>query len=93
MLALPDPGDGFPFIRAAWRYARAVAATRGGDVESARAERAALAEIAATADLSALEAGYVPAGDVLRIADLVVEGRIAQAEGRCGGSVSCHCAL
>ena len=81
VLALPDPGQRFPFVRAMWHYARAVAAAGAGDVDTARTEAEAMERISATADLTGLEEGGVPAADVLRIAALVVDGRIAQAEG------------
>jgi tetratricopeptide (TPR) repeat protein len=81
ILAEPDPGDGFPFVKAAWHYARGVALAQEGDLEAARDEAARIAEIHQSADFTLLEAWGVPAPDVVRIARHVVEGRIAQAEG------------
>jgi len=79
--ALPDPGESLPYLRAMWRYAQGEAMVRQGDLEGARAQANALADMANTADFSELEEGGVPAGDLLRLARRVVLGRIANAEG------------
>jgi tetratricopeptide (TPR) repeat protein len=81
VLALEDPGDTFPFVKAMWHYARGVAQAANGDLDAARAEASRISEINQTADFEMLLAWYVPAPDVLRIARHVLEGRIAQAEG------------
>ena len=81
VLALPDPGDKFPFVKATWHYARGVADAAKGDFEAARSEAARISEIGRSADFSMLTAWAVPASDVLEIARHVLEGRIAQAEG------------
>jgi tetratricopeptide (TPR) repeat protein len=81
ILALPDPGEKFPFVKAMWRYARGVALAAQGNMAQAQSEAAHIAEIAQKTDFSYLLAWGVPAPDVLRIARHVVEGRIAQAQG------------
>jgi tetratricopeptide (TPR) repeat protein len=81
VLALDDPGDKFPFVKAMWHYARGVAHAANGDLDAARADAARIAEINQTADFEMLLAWMVPAPDILRIARHVLEGRIAQAEG------------
>lgn len=81
ILAIRDPGDRFPFVKAAWHYARGVAYAQKGDIEAARTEAANIAVINQTADLKMLLAWGVPAPDVLRIARHVVEARIAQSGG------------
>ena len=81
VLALDDPGDKFPFVRAMWHYARGVAHAAKGELDAARAEATRISEINQTADFEMLLAWYVPAPDVLSIARHVLEGRIAQAEG------------
>ena len=48
VLALPDPGDKFPFVKAMWHYARGVAVAAKGDFEAARSEAARIAEIGRT---------------------------------------------
>ena len=80
VLALPDPGDEFPFVRAAWHYARGVALAAKGDA-AARAEGAAIARIEQAPEMMRLEQLGVPAGTVLGIARLVLDGRIALAGG------------
>jgi tetratricopeptide (TPR) repeat protein len=81
ILALADPGDTFPFVRAMWHYSRGVAQAAKGDLEAARSEAARIAEIGQTGDFSMLLDWYVPAPDVLELARHVLEGRIAQAAG------------
>jgi tetratricopeptide (TPR) repeat protein len=79
ILALADPGDSFPFVKGFWHYARGVAHARNGDADAAMAEAQAIATLIETADMSGLEAQYVPARDLLSIAQHLVEARIAQA--------------
>ncbi|HSA82352.1 MAG TPA: tetratricopeptide repeat protein [Geminicoccaceae bacterium] len=81
ILALPDPGDRFPYVQAAWHYARGVAFVREGELEQARTEAARIADLQQRTDLS-----YPPdidfvVADVMQIARHVLEGRIAQSEG------------
>ena len=81
ILALPDPGDDFPFVRGHWHYARGVAHALEGNLDAALAEQEAIERIIAEADLDPLEEQYLPARDVLGIANHVLEARIAQACG------------
>ena len=81
VLGLEDPGDTFPFVKAMWHYARGVAHAAKGDLDAARAEAARISEINQSADFEMLLAWLVPAPDVLRLAQHVLQGRIAQAEG------------
>jgi len=81
ILALPDPGETFPFVKGHWHYARGTAFALKGDLDAAIAEQQAIERIIADADLSGLEAQYLPARDVLGIAKHIVEARIAQAKG------------
>ena len=61
VLALPDPGDKFPFVKATWHYARGVVDAAKGKVEAARSEAARISEIGRSADFSMLTAWAVPA--------------------------------
>lgn len=81
-MALPEADPAFPYLQASRAYARAVAAVQGGDVAMARAEAARLAGLAASKDIERLttEAG-LPAVTILEVAQAVIEGRIAQAQG------------
>ncbi len=81
ILALPDPGDKFPFVKAMWHYARGVGLAAQGHSEQAQQEAAHIAELTQKADFSFLLAWTVPAPDLLRLARHVVEGRIALAQG------------
>jgi tetratricopeptide (TPR) repeat protein len=81
ILALPAPAEEFPFIRAHWHYARGVALVQAGRVDEARAEAAAIGELAKAQQIQALPADGVPAPEVLGIAERVVNARIAQAAG------------
>ncbi len=81
VLAVADPGDRFPMVKAIWRYMRGVAHAAVGELEPARAEAAMIAEINAASDFQFLLDWGVPASDLLRIARHVLEGRIAQADG------------
>jgi tetratricopeptide (TPR) repeat protein len=81
VLALPDPGEAVPLVKAMWHYARGVAQVRAGDLDAARREAQAIETLDRTADFSALTAVNIPSHEVLRIAANVVHGRIAQAQG------------
>jgi tetratricopeptide (TPR) repeat protein len=81
VLALPAPAEEFPFIRAHWHYARGVALARLGRVDDARAEAAAIAELAQAPAVSELPAQGVPGPEVLGIAARAVQARAAGAAG------------
>ena len=81
ILALADPGTNAPYLAAMWHYARGVAQARRGDVAAGTTEASAIASIAKTADLSLLKDAGIPVADVLKLAQAVVEARIAQAKG------------
>ena len=88
VLALPEPAGNFPFVQGIRHYARGLAQVRAGDLEAAQAERLAIQDIAATADLSGLEAQYLPARDVLSLAERIVGARIAEAQGNADEAVA-----
>lgn len=79
ILALPDPGDRFPFVTGYWHYARGIAQARAGDLAAAQREAEAIDAIVEGADLSGLEAQFLPARLVLSIARDTVRARIAAA--------------
>lgn len=81
ILGLPDPGDRFPFVKGFWHYARGTAFARAGDLAAAEAEAAAIVGLIEGADMSDLEAQYLPAAEVLAIAGKIVQARVAQARG------------
>ena len=87
ILALPDPGADFPYIRAIWRYARGVAQAQRGDAAGAGTELAEIERITASTDFKAFDAWKIPAKDVTRIAAHVLRARIAQAGKDLDGAV------
>ena len=80
VMALPDPGDAIPYVKAMWHYARGVASVTQGDFSAAKAEASAIAALEG-GDFTLLNASGVPAKDVLALARTVIEGRIAQRQG------------
>ena len=80
ILALADPGDDLPFVKAMWHYARGVAYAGHKDAAAAHGEAEAIARIKGGSDFAALVAGGVPVPDVLELARQVVLGRAALAE-------------
>ena len=88
ILALPEPGDGMPMLKGMWHYARGSAYASRGDVTGAQSEVAALADMIATADFTALTAAGVPAKDVMHIARHVILSRIARAQGNTAAVVN-----
>lgn len=81
VMALPDPIDALPFVKAAWHYARGAALVKQGNHAGAKAEADAIAALEKSSDFSLLTAAGIPANDVLKIAQHVVHGRIAQSQG------------
>ena len=81
ILALPDPGDAIPYIKAMWHYARGVALAARRDSADATAAADAIGTIERTADFKLLKESNVPVHEVLRIAQTLILARIAQANG------------
>lgn len=81
VLALPDPGNGLPYVKAMWHYARGIALASKGDQSATQAEAEAIAKLGANTDFSALTAGGIPAPELLALARHVVLARLSQAQG------------
>ncbi len=81
ILALPAPAEDFPFVKALWHYARSLAWSRQGETGKANDEIDALANIGGTHDFQDLEAGGVPANDILQLAYHVMLARVFQSQG------------
>src|SRR5262245_20440031 len=81
ILALPDPGDGIAYAKGIWRYARGIAYVAQRNFDAAAAEATAIAALAREADFSLLKASGGPGQEVMTLAQAVVQGRIAQAQG------------
>jgi tetratricopeptide (TPR) repeat protein len=82
VLSMARPSGDMPWVDAAWHFARGSAAVRKGDLALARQEMAAITQIGAANDFADIEAQMVPAKAVTQIARLVLDSRIARAEGR-----------
>ncbi|MFH1342173.1 MAG: tetratricopeptide repeat protein [Pseudomonadota bacterium] len=80
ILALPDPGDAIPYVKAMWLYVRGVALVANRDFVGATAAASAIETIERTADFKLLKDSGVPAQEVLRIARTVILARVAQAK-------------
>jgi tetratricopeptide (TPR) repeat protein len=87
VLALTDPGADFPYIRAAWRYARGIAQVRRGDASAAGTELAEIERITKSTDFKPFESWNIPAKDVTVIAAHVLRARMAQAKNDLAGAV------
>jgi tetratricopeptide (TPR) repeat protein len=81
VLALPDPGDRFAYVKGMWHYARGVAAAAKGDASVAAAEADAIDTLATKGNLKFLIDNYIPGDQLLQIARHVVLARIAQHQG------------
>jgi tetratricopeptide (TPR) repeat protein len=81
ILALPDPGEAIPYVKAMWLYARGVALTAQGDFAGATAAADAIEKLERNADFKLLKESNIPAQEVLHIARAVILARVAQAKG------------
>jgi tetratricopeptide (TPR) repeat protein len=81
ILALPEPGDAIPYVKAMWLYTRGVALAARRNFASAVAAADAIETLERTADFKLLKESKVPAQEVLRIARTVILARVAQAKG------------
>jgi hypothetical protein len=83
VLTLPPPAADHPVMTAWWHFARAQALARGGKIDEATAERAALAQSASQVPESALfgGTGLVSAKTALTVATTVIDARLAWARG------------
>ena len=80
VLAEPQPPESHEFSNGIWRYVRATAYAHKGDLDSARAEHAALVPLRESADVVFLDSIKYPATMLLEIADELIQGEIAIAE-------------
>jgi len=87
VLAEPQPRADLEFSNGIWHYVRATAFARKKDLESARAEHARLVPLKDATDVHFLDTIYYPATSLLAIADALVLGEIALAEGNLDAAV------
>jgi tetratricopeptide (TPR) repeat protein len=81
ILAVPDPGDAIPYVKAMWLYMRGIALAARHNFASAAAAADAIETLERTADFKLLKDSNIPAQQVLRIARTLILARVAQAKG------------
>lgn len=77
ILAEPQPPEQLDYSNAIWHYARGLALANTGDLNGARAERAALVPYRDTVQIEFLDTAGYPASTLLKIADDLLLGEIA----------------
>jgi tetratricopeptide (TPR) repeat protein len=80
VLAKPAPDKGVDYVSAAWRYARAMAHLRAGDIAASRAEASEMTKIGESGDLSGMIKAGQPAKELIGIYGRVLDGRALMAE-------------
>jgi tetratricopeptide (TPR) repeat protein len=88
ILALPDPGNGMPYVQAMWHYARGIAQVARRDLAGATAEIDAISALERATDFTLLRASGIPALDVLKLARTSIQARMAQARGDTAAAVT-----
>jgi tetratricopeptide (TPR) repeat protein len=81
ILAVPDPGDAIPYVKAMWLYMRGIALAARHNFASAAAAADAIETLERTANFKLLKDSNIPAQQVLRIARTLILARVAQAKG------------
>ncbi len=81
ILSLDAPPVELDYSNAIWHYARGVALARGGQVETALLEAAELAKVKDTVQIQFMDTNDYPASLLLNIADKLLWGEIAGAQG------------
>jgi len=81
ILALPDPGDAIPYVKAIWLYAQGVALAKRGDAAGATAAADAIEKLETTSDFTLLKESHVPVQEVMHIARTIILARVAQGKG------------
>jgi len=81
VLAEPQPPQQLEFSNGIWHYVRATAYARKNDLDAARTERDRLVLLRDATDVHFLDTIYYPATTLLKIADELVLGEIAMAQG------------
>ncbi len=88
VLAEPRPPEYLEFSTAIWHYVRATAYARKNDLNAARAEHEKFVPLRDATDVHFLDTIYYPATKLLKIADELVLGEIATAEGNNEGAIA-----
>jgi tetratricopeptide (TPR) repeat protein len=81
VLAEPQPPEDLEYSNAIWHYVRATAYARTGNLDAAWAEHENFTGLRDATDVTYLDSIYYPATMLLTIADALMLGEIAMAEG------------
>jgi hypothetical protein len=82
ILADRDPGADYPFDRAMWHYARGLAFAAKSKAGDAATEYAKFAELEKSEKVIAMDNPYFPGTKILAIANKVLAGKVAWAQGK-----------
>jgi tetratricopeptide (TPR) repeat protein len=88
LLATDAPPEDRPHAKALWHYGRGRALVARGDLPAAQAELEQLRNIAARPELATTKMEFNVSRDILRIAELVLTGRVQAAAGNYASAVS-----
>jgi hypothetical protein len=81
ILKTAQPTSEYPYDLAMWHYARGLALAATGKATQARAEHAALVELTQSDKIKAMDNPYFPGTKILAIANEVLAGKVAAADG------------
>lgn len=87
-LAMPEPPATLPYIVAAWRYARGIAYLEMGNKTAAAAEAVAIRALKDAPQVPGLEEYGIPASKVFNLAALLIDGRLAAANGKTAEAIA-----
>ncbi len=90
ILAMGPADSRLPYVEGMRRYARAVAHAQTRNVEGFEEELGTLRSIASETDWTMMTDQGVPAPDLLRIAELVAQGRLAYSQGRYADAIGLY---
>lgn len=90
ILALPAPDARLPYVTAMWRYARAVAYAQNKDGQGVAREVGEIRRIREQTDFKPMVDQLVPAPDLLRLAELTANARLAYARGEYPQAISLY---
>lgn len=88
ILAMEAPPADLDYSNAIWHYARGVAFSRSGQPDLAAAEQAELAKVKDTVQIQFMDTNDYPASLLLNIADKLLLGEIAAAQGKSDESIA-----
>ncbi|MEM8661331.1 MAG: hypothetical protein AAGF35_10640 [Pseudomonadota bacterium] len=87
ILQEPQPAEQLRYSNAIWRYARAVALARLGEVDAAQAEIQLMQPLMENESIWLLDGNDYPASQILAIAELLAEGELALAQDNPSGAI------